>query len=97
MTTTAYDIGDVKRCQATFTDVNGALANPTTVTLIVREPDGNETTILQASMTNPSTGVWYYDFAIAKAGRHVERWIGTGTVAVGEKTEFWARAKGVAA
>lgn len=94
MTTTAYDIGDVKRCQCTFTNLAGTATNPTTVALTIREPDGVETAVAQGSMTNSGTGVWHYDYTISKAGRHVERWVGTGTVAVAEAAEFWARKKG---
>lgn len=100
MTTTAYDVGDLKRCSCAFTSIAGAATDPTAVVLVIREPDGTEITKsypTPSDITKDSTGNYHYDFAITKAGRHVERWVGTGAVAVGEKIEFWARAKGVSA
>lgn len=93
--TTAVDIGDVKRLQATFTDVSGALANPTAINLIIREPDGTEITKVIGDMTNPSTGVFHFDHTwTVKPGRHIVRLESTGTVATAERTEFWVRQKG---
>ncbi len=95
MTTTAVDIGDVKRLQATFTNVAGTLADPTAINLIIREPDGTEITKVIGDMTNPSTGVFYYDHTwTAKPGRHIVRWESTGPVTTAERTEFWVRQKG---
>ena len=95
MTTTAYDIGDLKRCQCTFLNFADVATNPTTVALTIREPDGVETAVAQGSMTNSATGVWFYDYAISKAGRHVERWVGTGAVQRSPQIEFWVRKKGM--
>lgn len=100
MTTTAYDIGDMKRCSVAITSIAGVAADPTAVVLIIREPDGTEVTKnypTPADLTKDSTGNYHYDYTITKAGRHVERWVGTGSVVVAERVEFWARAKGVSA
>ena len=95
MTTTAVDIGDVKRLQATFKDVAGILTNPTAINLIIREPDGTEITKVIGDMTTPSTGVFYFDHTFtAKPGRHIVRWESTGGVATAERIEFWVRQKG---
>lgn len=99
MTTTAHDIGETRRFQATFKDLAGDNTDPSTATIIVREPDGVETTesgtvATPANLTNSATGVWHYDFALTKTGRHIVRWSGTGNVATAERDEFWVRQKG---
>ena len=95
MVTTAHDIGDRRRLQATFKDVNGTLADPTTITFKMREPDGTITTKVDVagSLVNPSVGVWYYDFTITKQGRHSWSMEGIGDVVGLEEQEFYARAK----
>ena len=95
MVTSAHDIGDRRRLQATFKTVAGVLADPTTVTFNIREPDGTVTTKIGTSggLINPSVGVWYYDFTIAQQGRHAWSMAGAGSVITLEEQEFYARAK----
>ena len=95
MTTTAVDITDVKRLQATFTNLAGAATDPTAITLTIREPDGTELAKTKGDMTTTGTGVWYYDHTWpASPGRHIVRWLATGAVATAERQEFWVRQKG---
>lgn len=94
MVTTAYDIGDARRLSIAFTNLAGAAADPTAVTFTMREPDGTETAYVygaNAELVKSGTGAYYVDWAIGQAGRHVYRWVGTGTVAAAESAEFWAR------
>ena len=96
MVTTAHDIGDVRRLQATFKDTAAVLTDPTTVTFKIREPDGTITTKIGTGggLVNPSTGVWYFDFTIAQQGRHSWSMEGTGGGVIAlEEQEFYARVK----
>ena len=66
---------------------SGALADPTTVTLEVKDPEGTITsyTYAAAQVTQSSSGIYYYDLAIPddadSEGTWYYRWIATGTVA----------------
>lgn len=94
MTTPAYDIGDLRRLKCTFSDLSGAPADPTTVVVTIREPDG---ALAAPTPVSEGAGVYRVDFAIAKAGRHVVRWEGDGAVETAAESEFWARRQGAAA
>ncbi len=97
MVTAAYDVGDQRRLGVTFTDSAGTLADPTTVTLDMREPDGVVTawTVTAGQIVKDSTGKYRADWTIAKEGRHVFKWKGTGVVETAEEGEFYARRSGV--
>ena len=96
MATTVYDIGDLRRLQATFKNSAGAAADPTAITFFMREPDGVLTTyvyLTNAQLVKSATGIYYVDWTFAKAGRHGMRWEGTGALVSSEQSDFWARAK----
>lgn len=96
MVVTAYDQNDTRRLSIAFTNIAAAATDPTTVTFIMREPDGVLTTyvyVTDAELVKLSTGNFYVDWPIAKPGRHTFRWIGTGSVAAAEAGEFFARRK----
>jgi hypothetical protein len=71
----AYDIGDSLRITVTFTGLDGAVADPTTVVLRLRAPDGTTT---MPSVTKTSTGVYFADLTLTASGEWKYRWIGTG-------------------
>ena len=81
--TATFIIGSTWRTKARFSDATGALADPTTITLKVRDPSGTETsyTYAGATVSKEATGIYYKDVTINAQGRWVARWIGTGTVA----------------
>lgn len=58
-----YDIGDIVRLEATFTDTGAAYLDPTLVTFTVLPPNstGIEVTSASTDVIHPSTGVYYYD------------------------------------
>lgn len=98
MTTTAYDIGDLRTLSAVFTDAADppVETDPTAIVLTIKEPDGVVVTKdwpTPADITKDATGKFHYDFAITKAGRHVVNWLGTGAVATASEDEFYARRK----
>ncbi len=77
MSMSTYTPGDLVRLSAAFT-VGNVATDPSTVTCIVRDPSGVETTI--ASPTHDSTGNYHTDFDLtaAKHGVWQYRFLGTG-------------------
>lgn len=73
-----HDIGDSVRFSVSFTNSSGAAANPTTVKLVIKKPDGVET--VYADATNSATGSYYRDLTMDQAGTWLWRWNGTGAV-----------------
>lgn len=85
----AYQVGDLVRITATFTDELGAVKDPTAITLLVklRYVIGSTATsyTYPGTITKDSTGVYHYDFAPTTEGIWDYRWVGTGAVtAAGE-------------
>ena len=71
------DLGDVVPLSVTVRDADGNPANATAVTLTVTLPDG--TTGYSGTITPTSTGVYEHDYATTVEGRHVARWVATGS------------------
>lgn len=77
-----------------FSNTAGAATDPSTVSLIVRDPAGTETTYTYAggTVSKASTGSYYKDLQLTQAGLWSYRWIGTGAVeAVDEDVIYVAR------
>lgn len=93
MTATLYDVGDVARIQAPFTDVDGAPADPTTVSATIRKPDASivNHTYNPGSIVRDSVGLYHLDVAVDQAGDWFYRFVGTGAVAVADEKTFVAR------
>lgn len=74
----AVDLGDVVRLTWTNKSPAGAPVNADAVTLTITLPDGTTTNL---SPTNPpaTTGQYLYDYQTVQPGRHLLRWVGTGT------------------
>jgi hypothetical protein len=72
-----YEVGDVARVSVAFTDITGAAADPTVVTLTVQAPDNTQATY---TPTHDSTGAYHYDLPIALPGSYFYRFTGTGAV-----------------
>jgi hypothetical protein len=90
-----YDKGDKVRLHATFT-VAGVLTDPTTITLIIRDPDAVDTTFTYAlaEITRGSLGYFYHDFIIpftSTAGAWHYRFESTGAVTSAAEKTFIAR------
>lgn len=87
MTENTYWIDQPVRIKGSFR-VDGDLTAPSTVTVKVLEPDGTETSYATASLTNPSTGVYYYDYTPPNAGRYFYRIESTGTAKAAQEGQF---------
>lgn len=81
-----YEIGDLVRLTGSFANQNGTLTNPTTVTLMVRNPDG--TTMMVSSLTNSSTGIFYSDYPVSESGLYYYRYAGAGAVTAAIEAQF---------
>ena len=88
-----YNVGDKRRLTGTFTDLAGALDDPTVITFRIKEPDGTITSHASGGgiVTNISLGVWYVDFTITQEGIHNYEFIGTGDVVTAEESSFRVR------
>lgn len=100
-----YDVGDTVRVWGTFKaatfsvsagvpSATYALTDPTTISLLVIEPDGTRTTYTHAGggVTKHSSGVFYRDVPLSSAGEWTIRWAGTGAAAATDETVIKAKA-----
>lgn len=87
--TYTYNIGDLLRLKATFTDIAGVEADPTAITLKVKAPSGTVTTYTYpGTVVRQSTGVYYYDFPVTASGTHFYNWAGTGAYTAADEASF---------
>ena len=67
-------IGQTKKLQCIFTDIDGDLVDPASITLKIGIEDGSDVTLLETKaigdLTKSSTGVFYYFYTPAQAGRY---------------------------
>lgn len=91
--TNAYDIGALVRLTGTFKDIDGAVTDPTTVTVTVVDPLGTST---DYSPTKDSTGVYHYDLDLtgATAGTWRYKFQGTGACQAAEWASFYVEKDG---
>ena len=94
-----YDVGDavVIRTDPVFKDSGGTAADPTTVTLNVREPDGTVTsyTYALAEITRAGAGDYYKVITLDAAGIWSWEFVGTGAVAAATSGSFRVRVSAV--
>lgn len=83
-----YDLGDTVPLSVEIRDSVGVLANAGLVALTVTKPDNTTDT---PSATNPSTGIYRFDYFPATAGRYTVRWVATGANASGYTDAFDVR------
>ena len=79
-----YDVGDVVRVSAAFTNASDVAADPTTVKLYYRDPSDGTITELEygqdAEIVKESTGNYYADLEPDAAGVWFYKWEGSGSV-----------------
>ena len=86
-----YDLGDVIKCMATFTNTSGTAVDPATITFKAKVPrSGTITTYVYSvdpQLIKEDTGVYYVHFVPTTHGEWYYRWAGTGAnAAAAEKT-----------
>lgn len=79
-----YPLGQPVRLATAVTDITGAAADPTALTLTVALT-GGATTVLHwptpADLAHDSTGAFHYDHTAAAKGHYTAYWTATGTAA----------------
>lgn len=92
-TVSVYGVGILVRIAVDFQDGDGNSADPTTVTLKLRKPDG----VLQSETYNPgnivksSVGNYYFDVTVDVMGYWHYRWEGDGTIEAVQEKSFYGR------
>lgn len=83
-----YDIGDVARLTASFSQGGGAV-DPGAVAFKVLEPGGAVASV--TPVVKDAVGEYHADYVIAAAGVHVYRGEGTGANAAAAENRFQVR------
>jgi ribosomal protein L21E len=89
-----YEVGDAVRVTVTFRDLNGAVADPTTVVAKYRRETDAVTTKTygtDAEVVRDSLGVYHIDITPSAAGTWHARFAGTGAVIAAAELSFLAR------
>jgi hypothetical protein len=84
----SYDLGDVVSLGITITNASGTPENATAASLTVYLPDGTSAT---PSVTNSGAGLYDASYTPTQVGRHVVKWVATGTNASAFSDEFNVR------
>lgn len=75
--------------------MGSTLTDPTTLTLKVKEPDGNILTYTFGSgdgvIVQESTGKFHADLICTESGTYTYRWQGSGVAAAAEEVQFRVR------
>lgn len=90
-----YDVGDLARITAEFTDAGGADVDPTDVFCAYTDPSGNVTTLhygVDAALVRSAAGHYYVDINVDEAGTWLYHWYSTGTGQASEYDYFTATA-----
>jgi len=90
---TTYDIGDRPVVVASFTDDEGAAADPSAITFSVKDPSNNVATGDQTDASNPSVGTWHWPLptAVDEAGEWWVRVEATAGLQTAEELSFQVR------
>lgn len=81
-------IGTGIRSTQEFRDSTGYLADPTTISLVVREPDATHTTYVYPTdpeIVRVAEGIYTFSHVPDAAGQWGYYWLGTGAVAYAEE------------
>lgn len=76
-----YDVGDLARITASFTDPGGAYVDPTEVYCTYTDPSGNSTTLhygVDAALVKSAVGQYYVDVNVDESGTWMYHWYSTG-------------------
>ena len=92
------DVNDAVPIRATFTNLAGAVTDPTTVTFRAKAPDGTVAAYVYGvavQVVKESTGIFRFDLLCSLPGTYWVRWEGTGAVAATGETAIDVRASRV--
>lgn len=83
------DIGDLARVTVAIKGPTGSYADPTTLQVTVKQPDGAELQgDLIAGLVKTGTGRYYFEFPVTQSGTHYYRWVSTGSATGATEGEF---------
>ena len=88
-----YDVGDQVTSSIEFRQ-GAALADPTTITCKVEEPDGTETPYVYPTdpeVIKDAVGKYHLDITVNAEGTWTHRWEGTGAVVAAAEQRFVVR------
>lgn len=88
MSNNSYLIGNSVKIKAEFTDSAGTPADPTAVSLTVRNGSTLQNYAYPATITKESTGVYSMVYVPSTVGRHDYRFQGTGLVVAATESYF---------
>ena len=86
-----FKLGQRVRFTETFTDlIANTLADPTVVTLKLRDPVGTETPLVYGGgqVIRDSLGVYHCDLTLSVPGKWFVRWTGTGAIVAADELQF---------
>jgi len=86
-----YDVGDMVRLTASFTNEQGEPADPDTVVLRIRKGDGSVLDVDAESIAYDEPGEYHYDVEPDRAGKWTYSFDGTGTIDQSATGEFYVR------
>lgn len=90
-----YDLGDLVRADARFSDATTATAfDPDTVSVSVKAPDATLTTYVYGTddeVVNDETGEYHIDIDADQVGQWYYRWFSTGDGQAAEERSFQVR------
>lgn len=87
----SYDLGDLVRVTAVFTNSSGTAIDPTVVICKYKDPSGNTTTLTygtDVALVKDSVGNYHTDINCDEAGDWLYRWYSTGTGQAAEQHWF---------
>lgn len=87
-----HDLQDAVRLEVTFTDFNGNPADPSSVTVRIRKPNG--TTLTQTfpgAVIKDGIGQYHLDVIVDLPGYWVYRWEGSGALQESAQDVFLVR------
>jgi len=94
---TEYDIGDLARVSAVFTDGESGDAIDPAVVKLAYKPEGEETITLtygtDPEIVKDSTGHYHADLDITSSGKWRYRWYSTGSGQAAEEGEFFVKTR----
>lgn len=87
------DVGDVPQLKIIWTDINGAVVDPTTITLYLQAPSGAVGTYTYASgsVAKVSAGTYTYNGTATAPGYWDVRWVADGSAVAAEQSRYFVR------
>ena len=89
--TTTFDVGDLVKLTAAFTNSAGAASDPAGLTFKVKNPNGNVTTYVygtDSEVVKASVGNYYVEISATLAGTWHYRFAGTGNGQAADEGSF---------